>query len=40
METIFQDKTNLMRKGALFYLFANLFYVWLNWQQFDFHICF
>ena len=30
METVFQDKDNLMRKVALFYIFANLFNVWPN----------
>ena len=37
---IFQTRKNVVRRVALFYIFANLFTVWLNRRQLDSHICF
>lgn len=36
----FETKYNLVRRTALFYIFANLFNVWLNKRQLGFQMYF
>lgn len=40
MKTVFSKTKKLVRKVVLFYVFANLFNVWLNGRQLNSHICF